>query len=218
MRPSEAQSHLRYPLTRLLGNGGNVRVLRALFTYGAPLSAAQLARDTGLTPQGTRRVLDGLAGQGIVSALGQGRANLFTIDAAHPLSTPLRMLFAEEQSTWNALMQRLREILQSQKAVKAAWLYGSVARGNDEPASDVDVALVTEGVAGRVAQAVRDSLRSLEDDAHVSFSVVALSTMEVLERADGDAWWRELVRDAKPLKGGAPEQVAARLRREALHT
>ena len=214
MRRSSAQSHLRYPLTRLLGNGGNVRVLRALSEYGAPLSAVQLAREAGLTPQGVRHVLDGLVGQGVVSVLGQGRSRLYAIESAHSLAPVLKALFAEERTRWEGLLKRVREGLSALEQVTAAWLYGSVARGEDDPASDIDLALVVQGEPGEVAEAVRERLRALEDELRVTFSVVTLSRADALGRAEKEPWWRELARDAKVLKGGTPEQVVARLRQE----
>lgn len=215
MRRPSPQSHLRYPLTRLLGNGGNVRVLRALSTFAAPLSTAQLARDAGLTPQGARLVLDELVGQGAVTALGQGRSRLYAIDPAHPLAPVLQALFAAERARWEGLLARLRDGLNAFEQVDAAWLYGSVARGEDGPASDIDLALVVRGASGEAAEAVRERLRPLEDELRVAFSVVALSHADVVERAN-DPWWSELARDAKVLKGGTPEGVAARLRLEEI--
>ena len=44
--------------TRLLGSAGNIRVLRALAAGQSPQAAPQLAVVVGLTPQGTRIVLD----------------------------------------------------------------------------------------------------------------------------------------------------------------
>jgi predicted nucleotidyltransferase len=212
VRRSTPQSHLRYPLTRLIGSGGNVRVLRALSGYAAPLSATQLAREAGLTPQGIRLVLDDLAGQGVVTAHGQGRSRVYAIDVAHPLVPALRALFAAEHARWERLLTRLRDLVGDEASVDAAWLYGSVARGEDDPASDVDLALVAQGAPGDVADAVRERLRPLEDELRVTFSVVALSRADVLARGEKDPWWTELVRDAKVLKGAAPDAVAAQLR------
>jgi predicted nucleotidyltransferase len=217
MRRAHPQSHLRYPLTRLLGNGGNVRVLRALSAYGAPLSATQLAREAILTPQGVRLVLDDLVGQGVVSALGQGRSRLYAIDPAHPLAPPVKALFGAEQARWERVLTRLRECLNSFEQVDAAWLYGSVARAEDGPASDIDLAIVFHGASGEAAEAVRERLRVLEDELRVTFSVAAVSREDVLARAK-DGWWTELVRDARALKGSTPEGLAARLRHEQVTT
>ena len=58
MQASVPQNDSRHPLTRLLGNGGNIRVLRALAADDLPLSVTQLAERCGLTPQGTRLALE----------------------------------------------------------------------------------------------------------------------------------------------------------------
>lgn len=216
MRRSAPQSHLRYPMTRLLGNGGNVRVLRALSAFAAPLGATQLARESGLTPQGVRRVLEDLVGQGVVSSFGQGRSRLYAADSAHPLASAIGALFAAERARWEGLLARVRETVGAFAEVEAAWLYGSVSRGEDGPASDIDVALVVRGAPGDAAESVRERLRPVEDELRVAFSVVALSHADVVARAAGDAWWRQVAREAKVLKGDAPDSVAARLSVEAI--
>ena len=93
MRPSASQSQLRFPLTRLLGNGGSVRVLRALIAYGGPLSVSQLAHECCLSRQGTYQTLNSLVSQRLVRVLGQARSQLFTMDTNHPLSSGLKDLF-----------------------------------------------------------------------------------------------------------------------------
>jgi len=209
MRNSTLQSHQRYPLTRLFGNGGNVRVLRALANYGGPLSASQLAEETGLTPPGTRLVLANLESQGMVAVLGRKGSRLFALDMRNPFAAPMKTLFAQESSRWTQLLEDLRATLRSHKAVVAAWLYGSVARGQDEPRSDMDVAVIVRGEPGPVGEALRAAVRPLEDREGVVLSIVALSLPELAARARRTRWWQELVRDAKPLKGSTPERVLA---------
>jgi hypothetical protein len=143
MRTSASQSQLRFPLTRLLGNGGSVRVLRALIAYGGPLSVSQLAHECCLSRQGTYQTLNSLVSQRLVRVLGQARSQLFTIDTNHPLSPGLKELFGHEQSRWDELLQVLRDTFQTNKDIHAAWYYGSVARGEDEPHSDLDIAVTS---------------------------------------------------------------------------
>lgn len=213
MRKSDPQSHLRFPLTRLLGNGGNVRVLRALTAYGAPMSAPQLARETGLTPQGVRLVLDGLQAQRAVNVLGSARSQLFVLNDEHPFIAPLRGLFVSEQERWEQLLRALHEALQAERQVRSAWLYGSVARGDDAPHSDIDIALVMARPQPAVAERVRAALLPLERSQQVGFSVAAVSEGDLAKLRPGDRWWTELERDAKPLKGNSPQQEMARARR-----
>lgn len=210
MQTSARQSHLRFPLTRLLASAGHVRVLRALLAYGAPLSVAQLAADSGLTTRGTRFVLDSLVSQGMVGVLGQPRSQLYTVAARHPLAAALKALFEQEGALWVALQDALREGLASQKDIRSAWLYGSVARGEDEPRSDVDVVLVLNDGSLDAAHRVRDAVQALGDRLNVHVSAVVLTPAELAHLPADDPWWSNVRRDAKVLKGGSPGQEAAR--------
>ena len=210
------QSHLRYPLTRLLGSSGNVRVLRALVVFGAPLSAVQIARDAGLTPQGARLVLDGLSAQGLVTVLGMSRSQVFTLNQHHPFASLIKDMFTTEQCRWEAIDQGLRQALQAQRAVRSAWLYGSVARGEDTPGSDIDVAFVTEGESSDAVSAVREALHSLEEQFQVHISSVALTPEDVAQLVPSVGWWAEVSRQAKVLKGTTPLLEAARCKGEDL--
>jgi len=213
-RPSTPQSHLRFPLTHLLGNESYVRILRALIAFGGPLSVAQIARDSGLSERGTRQILGSLVNQQMVKVFGQTRSQVFAVDFQHPLSKGLKDLFSCEQSRWDSLLQTLRSILQPVEEVAAAWYYGSVARGDDVPRSDLDIAIVVDkGAVDGVAEAVRQALLKVEDDYYVSCSVVALSPADAKSLSKGDEWWNTMVNAAKTLKGKAPEQYAKTLHR-----
>lgn len=207
MRPLSSQSHLRFPLTDYLGNEASVRVLRVLFAHGGALSASQLARDSGLTPRGTRQTLDKLSRNKIVKVLGQSRSRLFAVDFQNPLANGLNALFNCERTRWEEVLKGLREILQTNELIEAAWYYGSVARGEDTAASDFDIVVIApEGQVDAVAESVRQSVQKVEDQLFVNCSVLGLSGSDVMRLSVGDNWWRNLVRDAKVLKGADPEQ------------
>lgn len=207
---SQTQSHIRYPLTGLLGSAGNVRVLRALTGEPPVQSAPQLASLAGLTPQGARLVLDALVRQRLVVAHGSGRALLYELNESHPLAASLRTLYQDEQRRWDGVLESIRAVLQRHgTAVSAAWLYGSVARGEDSSASDLDVALVVRSQA--VADQVREDLMPLEDAQQVRISLTALTPRELAALPEDDPWWANVVRDGRVLKGAAPEQARRRL-------
>lgn len=211
--PSQMQSHLRHPLTVLLGSVGHVRVLRALTTDKAPQSAPQLASAAGLTPQGTRGVLNVLVRQRLVKAHGSGRTQLYELDAAHPLASSLAALFSDELGRWDALIGSIRDVLDRHDAVSAAWLYGSVARGEDAPDSDVDIALIVRSQIE--ADQVRESLMPLEDAQQIRISLTALTAKDLAALPEDDPWWTNVAREARVLKGAAPDQVRRRLARAA---
>lgn len=204
------QSHLRYPLTRLLGGSGNVRVLRALLTYAAPLSAAQVAKDAGLTPQGTRRVLENLVAQGFVTVLGQARSQVFSVVKEHPFALDLQALFEHEQTRWAALRHSLRSVFRDHGDVRSAWLYGSVARGEDAPHSDIDIAVVMDDPHAGATEPLREAIMRLEDSMLLHVSLVSLAPADVARLSRGDPWWSELSRDAQVLIGVSPQEEAVR--------
>lgn len=216
VQASAPQSHLRFPLTRLLASAGHVRVLRALLAHGAPLSVAQLAVDAGLTTRGTRLVLDSLVSQGIVGVLGQPRSQLFTLAAAHPMAAALQALFAGERAHWEALQEGLRQGFAAERAVRSAWLYGSLARGEDEPRSDVDLALIVSAEEPTLVQQARDAAQALGDKLSLQLSVTVLTPGDVARLPPNDAWWTGLTRDSKVLKGLSPSGEAARCNRQVL--
>lgn len=206
---SPPSSQLRHPLNGLLGSVGSVRVLRALVADRSPNSAPQLATTTGLTPQGTRLVLDALARQRFVRVLGTGRAQLYELNAGHPLAPAITALFLAEQARWDSLMASIRDILQRHgAAVHAGWLYGSVARGDDAWSSDLDIALIVDSPA--VTDPLREDLMPLEDAQQVRVSLTALTPAELAALPEDDAWWVNVVRDARVLKGPAPAQARHR--------
>jgi predicted nucleotidyltransferase len=190
--------------------------LRTLIAFGGPLSVVQIARDSGLSERGTRQILDSLVNQQMVKVFGQARSQVFAVDFQHPLSKGLKDLFSCELSRWDSLLQTVRSILQPMEEVAAAWYYGSVARGEDGPRSDLDIAIVVDkGTVDSVAEAVRQALLQVEDDYFVRCSVVALSPADAKRLSKGDEWWNTMANAAKTLKGKAPEQYAKTLHRSS---
>lgn len=213
--PSHPQSHLRHPLSRILGNEASVRLLRVLATRGLPMSVSQLEMECGLTARGIRLALENLIRAQVVSQLGAARSRLYCMDSRHPLMGAIANLFQEEMQYWDNMLNDIREVLKAQQ-ITAAWYYGSVARAEDSPASDFDLAIIVpEDVAVEsVTETVRLALQAIEDRHQVRCSVVGLSDADVLRMSKGpDPFWENMTRDAKVLDGPRPEQYAARLQR-----
>jgi len=215
MQPSTVQSFLRFPLTQLLASGGQVRVLRALLNHGGAQSAAQLASDCAMTARGVRNTLDALVAQGAVKVLGPASARLFAPALDLPMVSALAQLFEAESQHWQQLQAQLRDGLAAEKLIRSAWLYGSVARGTDEPRSDMDVALVLCDDSVGASRHVRDAVQALGDRLGVHISPVVLTPSELAKLLPADPWWSEVSRDAKLLKGVAPAKEAARCAKAA---
>lgn len=208
-------SALWHPLTTILGAKANVRVLRALFGHGAELAAPALVRQTGLAQSSVREALIGLELLGIVRALGQGRVRLYRIERAHPLAAPLEALFQAEEERYQAITEAIRNAVREfGDCVLAAWLYGSVARGEDGPTSDVDIAVVIKAdEVSRVADGIRERLMDAEDRLLFHPSIVPIDEDDVrrLDR-EADPWWRDILRDGIALIGPRPADFLRLLR------
>lgn len=201
------ESVLRHPLTTILGAKANVRVLRALFGHGGELAAPSLVRRTGLAQSSVREALMLLEVLGIVRALGQGRVRLYRVERAHPLSAPLEALFQAEAGRYEAIIEAIQTAAREfGDDVLAAWLYGSVARGEDGPTSDVDIAVVIKAdEVSRVADGIRERLMDAEDRLVFHLSIVPIDEDDVrrLDR-EGAPWWRDILRDGLALIGPRP--------------
>lgn len=211
MQPLSIQSYLRFPLTRLLANGGAVRILRGLFLYGGPLSVTQLSHETGITPQGVRLALCNLIGQQIVTEMGRARSMLYQANMKHPMASSLNTLFADEKAHWESILRSLRSSIGAIDSVEAAWYYGSVARAEDRPDSDLDIAIVVSGELDATVEVVREALRFVESSYAITCSVAGVNISEVTRMAEENAWWKEVARDAQVIKGVLPDRLVRQL-------
>ena len=204
MQASAPQSYRRYPLTHALATAGQVRVLRALSLQDGPLAAAQVARDAGLPRRGARVGLGGLGGRGLGQVLGQPRAQVYDLDRSHPLGAALRTLFEHERDAWEAARSGLGSALAQRRDVRAAWMYGSVARAEDTPRSDIDLAVLVEPETPGGAAEVREAMQGIAKRLGLPLSTVVLTTEELAGLPADDAWFGEVVRDALVVKGRTP--------------
>jgi predicted nucleotidyltransferase len=97
----------------------------------------------------------------------------------------------------------MRALLNKDKSVRAAWLYGSVARGEDGPNSDIDITVVVDSESA--AGGLQESLMGLKDQFNVNFSLISLTPEDVAGQAQDSTWWASVIRDAKMLKGASPQ-------------
>ena len=207
------KSFARQPLDVILTGTASVRVLRALLAHGGLLSVSRLAGDTLLTPNGTRDAMALLERAGVVESLGSGRTRLYRAIAAHPVVIALDALFAAERARFEAMLAGLTAACDV-PAVSAAWLFGSVARGEDTRDSDLDLAVVVDAPEPNVdtiADAVRERAREHERRLGFTSSIVAVSVGGLRRlRAERARLWSELLHDARVLRGPSPAQIAER--------
>lgn len=214
MKPA-SQSFLRYPLNMIFDSPANVRVLRALARHGGMLSASALVDATRMTKPSVLSALRQLVETGTVEVLGADRQRLHRFAESSRLGAALSALFAVESERYREVIEAVRTSAETAGA-EAAWIYGSVARDEDRPESDVDVAVACpSGRVSDITTAMRDALSNAERHLGFNVSVIGIDADEVERLArEEDPWWLAVKRDAIAVMGSAPESYLNKSRRK----
>ncbi len=130
-------------LTEVLGSRALARlVLHYAVHPEPPLHFRALQRHLGIGNRSLRAELDKLAGWGVlVRETAEGTVR-YRLDSDHPRWKALRELVR----AFAAPAEVLREALASVAGVDAAFVFGSTARGESRPDSDVDLFVVGEDI------------------------------------------------------------------------
>lgn len=211
MRPTPS-SALHHPLDQILGSPALVRVLRVLAGHGASLGVSDIARRTRLALPSTRAALRRLLESELVTGVGAGRSMVCALRSEHPLAGALTALFTAERQQADTVLEAVRvAAAELRPQPLAVWLYGSVARGEDTPMSDVDIALVSaRPEPSAQAAALREAIAAALPTREHRVSVIAFAPADVRRlAADGAEIWSELLRDAAVLVGDDPAGVLA---------
>lgn len=153
---------------RLLPNRTAIRVLRVLLEYpDREMTGRQVATLAGAPAARANERLRVLEYEGLAERRILGRAHVWRLVKGHVLVPHLTALFRVEKLSGAELRSTLGTWLASLDGVRDARLYGSVARGDERPDSDVDVLiLVADGRAKRAAERTKGAL---EDDVRARF-------------------------------------------------
>lgn len=155
------------PLDDVFASASHVKMLRALFALPSDMgrSGRDLARRAGVSHPRANQVLGGLADLGLVAVQRLPRTDLYRVNRHHALIEPLGKLFELEPKLKFELLALVAKELKARRLpVKEARIFGSAARGEMAPTSDVDLALVTsresvaavEVAAQEIAEAARE--------------------------------------------------------------
>lgn len=217
MARSTAQSALRYPLTIILGTDANVRVLRELSRHGGMLSSPLLADRSGLARASVWSALGPLEGIGIVSSEGTAKTRLYRLNDRHPLAKSVQALFEQEALRYSDIRAAVTHAVSTARPnALAAWIYGSVARGQDRPDSDLDIAVVLSSTEPESAfQEIRDALVVPGEELGFNPLVVGLAPEDVARLSSTeDPWWKGVEADALTILGSRPTELAKKTRRK----
>lgn len=133
---------VRNPLDDIFGNRNNVRILRHMTLYPSPVITGRgLAKELGMSHATCIRSLNALVDTGIITRRTIGKSNVYELPVDSAVyASMLLPAFEAEKNLLNGLLEMLMKDIKGK--VRAAYLFGSVARGEDTAESDIDILLI----------------------------------------------------------------------------
>lgn len=157
------------------------RVLRVLF--GSPersFYSSELIRTAGTGSGAAQRLLARLEESGLIVGSRIGSQKHYQANAASPLFAELRNIVLKTVGLAEPLRQALKPL---STAVRAAFVYGSVAKASDRSESDIDLMVISDSLTygdifGALDRVVRDVGRRINPTVY--------SVAEFTKRSGGD--------------------------------
>lgn len=116
------------------------KILSALILHeGVPHSVSDLIRLAGPGHGATQRILDALEAAGIVTKSSRGNQRLYVINREHPIYPELRSICLKTFGLGEVIA---RELEPFGAKIERAFVFGSLAKGEARPDSDVDLMVV----------------------------------------------------------------------------
>jgi len=178
-------------LVKLFGSEARVKVL-SLFMLNASSEyyLREIAQKTGLAVRSVQRAVENLVEIRILRREPRGNAVYFSLNDENPILDDLKAIFLKTEG----LGDLLRNALSQQQNIQVAFIYGSVAKGEESAGSDIDLALIGS-ISPTDLSAV---LRELEDNVGREINATVFTAKEWAERAtSGDHFVTTLLREPK---------------------
>jgi len=150
-------------------------------TYGQPERRwylSELANWIGTAPSSLQRELKSLSQTGILKTVREGNRTYFQAETDSPIFNPLKELVAQTLGVIPALQE---DFYQFDNRLECAFIYGSVARGEEKSTSDVDLLII--GSIGLAELA--PTLRRLEKKFNREFNATCFAPEEFKGKVRG---------------------------------
>jgi predicted nucleotidyltransferase len=181
-------SHLEYPLDRLFSVSTHMPILRALKDSREGMSGRAIARRAEINHQACAVAIRNLEFIGVLQRQGSGKTQLVRLNSdSHLVREIVLPLLEKESGFLNLIRHDIAKTFRGEAA--AVTVFGSVARKQDLPGSDMDVLILVEGsrkdrVSEKAASYGSDFIRHYG----VRLSPIVLSVHEARQRLKkGDA-------------------------------
>lgn len=145
-------------LEEVFGTSERVKVLRILARYPKEFTSRELSSYCGVSVRGVIDILTQFERYGFVKSRRVGKAILWKLDEKnYILKSLVRPTFEAEKDLLEHLKRKISELVRKSPVQKAV-IYGSVARGEERPDSDIDLLLIVNK-KGKWTDELQDKLR-----------------------------------------------------------
>ena len=200
-------------LNHILGTSAKVDLLRVLMQLDTPTSGREAERLARVAHMSAIKALGELTAVGVLNLTRTAATHLYQINRDHDLVPPLEALFKAEADRLAALREEARSALGEldlEEKVTSVVIYGSAARGETRPDSDLDLLVVVENKAD--VSAARELPGVLSDRLRTRYgarpSVLVLSASAARERYEnGDPLLQNIATDGRTLIGTPIQEV-----------
>ena len=161
-------------------------LLQALARLEQPVTRRRLAAAAGVAPGNASAVIEELIQAGLVSETVAGRSSMVVLNRDHLAAGPVLALAGLR----GELIRRLRDRLSAWPELNGAWLFGSVARGDADSDSDVDLLIIADDLQ---SHDLHERLSRVQADVRSWTG----NDLQLVEHSPSS--WRKLVRAKNPL-------------------
>jgi DNA-binding transcriptional ArsR family regulator len=163
---------------------------------------SELAAAMGTRPSSLQREIDALVRVGILEKRVDGRRSYVQANRDSPIFSELHGLIEKT----SGVVPMLRQAIARAKGLKIAFLYGSMARGEEGASSDVDVMLI----GNLSTMDITPRLREVEKAVARQINPTVFSGDEFVKRvAEKNHFLRTVLRDKKIMLVGTEDELDA---------
>jgi len=145
-------------LEEVFGTGERIKVLRVLARYPKEFTSRELSSYCGVSVRGVIDILSFFERYGLVKSRRVGKSILWKMDENNHLTKLLVLPTFEVENDLVGYLKRRISARVRRFPVQKAVIYGSVARGDERPDSDIDLLLVVKE-KGKWVEELQDKLR-----------------------------------------------------------
>jgi predicted nucleotidyltransferase len=194
-----------YHTEDVFGTRSRVAVLRVLANVEVPLSIRQVAVKAGISHVAALEALNSLAELGVVASSIAGRSHIHWLERRNLVTRDVVLpTFRAEARSGDTLLAELRTFIPD--GFVSAVLFGSYARGDMRPGSDIDVLVV--GADRAALDAFLDALSARAAEARAVFgatvSVLGYTLEQVNALRGSGSFIDGVVEDGIVIYGAAP--------------